>query len=82
MPFRTRLEDSTFARDLDRLRHERRWAPYRKPASGVRLSVESLEDRFLLSTMPPVATTLAATAITSTAATPRRTRPNRASRSC
>ena len=69
MTFRSRTEALTIARDHDRLPQARRRAPHRKPASGFGLRVESLENRCLLSSMPPVATTLEATAITSTAAT-------------
>ena len=69
MTFRSRTEALTIARDHDRLPQAHRRAPHRKPASGFGLRVESLENRCLLSSMPPVATTLEATAITSTAAT-------------
>jgi Bacterial Ig-like domain (group 3) len=50
MMFRTWLEGLKFARDLDRLQRERHRAPRRKPVSSVRLRVEGLEDRWLLST--------------------------------
>ena len=50
MMFRNRLKDLKVAGDLNRLVHEHRRSPHRKPGSRLRLKLESLEDRFLLST--------------------------------
>ena len=51
MNFRTWLDNLKSAHKLDELQHRRRPRARRKPVASLRLRLESLEDRFLLSTV-------------------------------